>query len=72
MKNPASKKEQERRTQIDRRGADRQGKYDRRRNRCGSCAQFEPPKKEGKPGFCKHHKKPFTAEDFACVAFEPR
>ena len=62
---------EERRQQNDRREAGRQGKYDRRRNRCGSCLHFEAPKKEGKPGFCNHHKKPFLVSDFSCVAFEP-
>lgn len=76
MKKKLTKAEERRASKTDRRGADRQGKYDRRRNRCGSCAQFEPPAKSGssreQKGFCRVHKKPFTADDFACVKYEPK
>lgn len=60
----------ERRSQTDRRGADRQGKYDRRRNRCAHCQNFEFGDL-GKPGFCSVHKQAFNPDDFACVHFEP-
>ena len=55
----------ERRQAIDRRGAGRKGKYDRRRNRCVHCLHFE-----GEIGNCAVHQTPVTEDTFACPAFE--
>ena len=64
--------EERRRQQSDRRSADRQGKYDRRKNRCGRCALFSTPEGVGSPeaGFCGYYERPITADAFACPYFE--
>ena len=63
---------QERRNKPDRRENDRQGKYDRRRNRCVHCQLFEERQGADKGlGFCYHHKKEMAAYAFACSFFRP-
>jgi hypothetical protein len=62
--------EQERR-KTNRRQNDRQGKYDRRRNRCAHCRHFQPPAEEGEVlGECLAHHSPMTAAAYACPVFE--
>lgn len=61
----------DRRRQTDRRAADRHGKYDRRKNRCGMCTHYADREPVG-DGFCLFHHKPLTAEDFACLEFEEK
>ncbi|MEB3286319.1 MAG: hypothetical protein VKJ04_02330 [Vampirovibrionales bacterium] len=53
------------RRKLERRSSDRQGKYDRRRNRCGHCQLFNPLEQ-----FCTFHQKPIRFDDFACPAFK--
>lgn len=60
--------EGERRKQ-DRRQADRQGKYDRRRNRCVHCSHFAEVDSTGK-GRCTYHQVDMVAYAFACPHFE--
>ncbi|MEB3245597.1 MAG: hypothetical protein VKJ06_06405 [Vampirovibrionales bacterium] len=50
----------------DRRGNNRSGKFDRRRNRCGTCQYLS------QNGFCQQHQQPFEAESFACVLYQAR
>ena len=57
----------ERRKQA-RRQAERSGKYDRRRNRCGSCAHFSETD-PAKPGWCDYHKGEIGYDDFACPMY---
>ena len=61
--------EGERRKEQDRRQADRQGKYDRRRNRCVHCVHFV--EEEAGKGQCRFHQVVVTAYAFACPNFEP-
>ncbi len=60
------------RRQQNRRQADRQGKYDRRRNRCEHCLHFAPnvlkPEQEG---HCRYHDLPMASDAFACPNFSP-
>ncbi len=58
----------ERRRQ-DRRQNDRQGKYDRRRNRCVNCIHYSEEADSGK-GMCHFHEMPVIALAFACTHFE--
>jgi hypothetical protein len=60
--------EGERRKQA-RRQADRQGKYDRRRNRCMHCSHFQEEVHTGK-GYCGFHQVAMAAYAFACPNFE--
>jgi hypothetical protein len=62
----------ERRVNPERRAANRHGKYDRRRNRCGQCAFFARQGLEFQQiqGFCLQHQKELFADAFACVLFE--
>ncbi|MFN8614500.1 MAG: hypothetical protein U0003_01130 [Vampirovibrionales bacterium] len=64
----------ERRTSNqDRRGANRSGKLDRRKNHCGGCSHFIPPvapSLPAEPGFCQHHSRPFSAQDYACRSYQ--
>lgn len=57
----------ERRRQNDRRQNDRDGKYDRRRNRCALCLHYAPQSEVG--GMCQKHQKLIRAQDFACVYY---
>lgn len=61
--------EDRRRPQPDRRSADRQGKYDRRKNRCARCALFSVAI-GAEEGFCGYFERPITADAFACPYFE--
>lgn len=61
----------ERRQQFDRREADRQGKYDRRRNRCKHCARFVVASDNSEGGFCQQHQTPMSPEAFTCPFFKP-
>ncbi|MEB3205921.1 MAG: hypothetical protein VKK59_01065 [Vampirovibrionales bacterium] len=69
---------QERRlSRIDRRQNSRQGKFDRRRNRCTHCVHFKVTQteqteanKSSSSGFCSKHHEPMTAETYACWVFE--
>ncbi len=56
----------EERRKQQRRQADRQGKYDRRRNRCLHCQFFQ-----AEAAYCAYLEKPMAADEFACPAFEP-
>ena len=73
-KDPAAKPEsgdwnfEERRKEPDRRASGRQGKYDRRRNRCVQCLHFKEEEKTGK-GFCRFHKLEMVSYAFACPQF---
>lgn len=62
--------EGERRKEQDRRSAERQGKYDRRRNRCVHCLHFQA---EGQTvqGICQFHQVPMASDAFACPNFNP-
>ena len=60
------------RRQQDRRQADRQGKYDRRRNRCISCSHFQTATDSEPPGFCRFHQIAMAADAFACPYFSPQ
>lgn len=62
--------EGERRKEQDRRSAERQGKYDRRRNRCVHCISFQG-EGESTAGFCKFHQVPMASDAFACPNFNP-
>lgn len=62
--------EGERRKEQDRRSAERQGKYDRRRNRCNHCAHFQVGSPMGQ-GFCSFHQVPMASDAFACPNFDP-
>jgi hypothetical protein len=64
-----------RHARADRRSNTRQGKFDRRRNRCAQCLYFE-----NKPlldsfddlnGFCTKHQEAITSQTYACWVFEP-
>jgi hypothetical protein len=59
----------ERRRQ-DRRQSDRQGKYDRRKNRCENCDHFQPNGAAPESGFCQHHGIIVMTSAFACPYFE--
>lgn len=62
--------EGERRQEQDRRQNDRQGKYDRRRNRCVHCAYFQNKSQTiEEEGFCLYHHSPMSSEAFACPYF---
>jgi hypothetical protein len=61
--------EGERRKEQDRRSMERQGKYDRRRNRCVHCLHFQEDKIAGK-GMCLFHHVEMTAYSFACPNFD--
>lgn len=58
----------ERRHKPDRRHTGRTGKYDRRRNRCGTCAHFEE-RGRGGDGWCNYHEGEIGPDDFACPMF---
>ena len=60
---------EERRKEQDRRSSERQGKYDRRKNRCVHCVQYKPSAKADQ-GFCQFHKTAILADTFACPNFE--
>jgi hypothetical protein len=60
--------EGERRKEQDRRQSGRQGKYDRRKNRCVHCVHFVE-ESDGK-GVCNFHHAPMVAYAFACPFFE--
>lgn len=66
---PFPQLEGERRKEQDRRSSERQGKYDRRKNRCAHCAHYKPSAKE-EQGFCQFHKTAILAYAFACPNFE--
>lgn len=59
----------ERRKQ-DRRQSDRQGKYDRRKNRCANCAHFQENGADPENGFCQYHSIIVVASAFACPYFD--
>ena len=61
---------EERRATEDRRGKERSGKWDRRRNRCATCAQYGT--QDSGEGWCQAHQKPMAATDFACVQYQGR
>ena len=61
--------EGERRKEQDRRQTERQGKYDRRKNRCVHCVHFREEAVSGK-GTCLFHQIEMTAYAFACPNFE--
>lgn len=62
----------------DRRGNRRQGKLDRRRNRCGACRFYGEHLAESEPtspippsqAMCQQHQQEVKAIDFGCVLFE--
>jgi hypothetical protein len=58
------------RRKEDRRHSDRQGKYDRRKNRCGHCQYFEV-RTSAEQGFCQRHHIAIAAETFGCPQFSP-
>lgn len=61
--------EGERRKEQDRRQTERQGKYDRRKNRCVHCVHFREEAVTGK-GTCLFHQTDMVAYAFACPNFE--
>jgi hypothetical protein len=69
-KDPASSgwNQEERRKEPDRRSLGRQGKYDRRRNRCVQCAHFKEEDQTGK-GVCLFHNTAMVSYAFACPQF---
>jgi hypothetical protein len=62
--------QEERRKEPDRRASGRQGKYDRRRNRCVQCVHFKEEDKAGK-GLCTYHNLDMVSYAFACLQFTP-
>jgi hypothetical protein len=54
------------RRKEDRRQNDRQGKYDRRKNRCVHCLYFQ------EPAYCQKHNTAMAADAFACPQFSGR
>ncbi|WP_303673912.1 hypothetical protein [Vampirovibrio chlorellavorus] len=60
----------DRRREQDRRSAERQGKFDRRRNRCMHCLHFQEPS-EGDKGLCLLHQAAVASDAFACPNFDP-
>lgn len=75
--------EERRSSLVDRRETPRQGKLDRRRNRCGVCVYFKSAEpetadlnEEGNKidescaGFCEQHQTTMQATNFACVLFQ--
>lgn len=74
MEKPSLQPSEERR-QGPRREADRKGKLDRRKTRCGACFYWKktaetPSSQEISEGWCGFHNQAFTAESFACVVFK--
>ena len=67
-------KHPDRRQETDRRTASRQGKYDRRRNRCLHCRHFEALEEAAIPsiGLCQQYQQTIEGETFACTLFEVR
>ncbi len=58
----------------DRRTKPRQGKLERRRNRCGGCQFYgESPQPNLLPPIaqCQHHHTTVGQTDFACLKFKP-
>lgn len=59
----------------DRRTNPRQGKLDRRRNRCSGCERFKDIRPDKKTelkvgmGFCEAHEVELEATNFACLMF---
>ncbi|MCE3235703.1 MAG: hypothetical protein K0Q50_1883 [Vampirovibrio sp.] len=60
--------EVERRKEQDRRQTERQGKYDRRKNRCALCVHFKST--GGDNGRCLYHQTEMSASAFACPNFD--
>ncbi|MBY0403558.1 MAG: hypothetical protein K2X66_06635 [Cyanobacteria bacterium] len=61
----------ERRKTPDRRSSNRQGKYERRKNRCSLCRHFLLKQlSETEDGFCTQHQQPIASEMFACWLFQ--
>ncbi len=58
------------RRKEDRRSMERQGKYDRRRNRCVHCIHFQESTDTIK-GLCQFHHVEIAAYAFACPHFDP-
>ncbi|MBK8190509.1 MAG: hypothetical protein IPK79_08690 [Vampirovibrionales bacterium] len=56
---------------ADRRTRNRQGKYDRRRNRCRACLSFAWAPGQ-RVGDCQRHGRTFSPDAFACVWFDPK
>lgn len=67
---PPSWDRTERRATPDRRSQGRQGKYDRRRNRCINCRHFSAGETPQATGFCQKHQEPFIPDTFACADFQ--
>jgi hypothetical protein len=62
------------RRKQDRRQADRQGKYDRRRNRCSHCIHFQMSSESdnaSESGACQFHHITVLSHAFACPNFDP-
>lgn len=57
-------------SEEDRRERSRQGKYDRRRNRCRACQSFVKDP-NSTVGTCQRHHRPYSPDAFACLWFEP-
>ena len=68
-----------RQSNTDRRTASRQGKFDRRQNRCGHCMHFVTAASDrvlsepllGQPGVCGLTKDEITTQTYVCLSFEP-
>lgn len=54
-----------RQSQQDRRGLERQGKFDRRKNRCGQCRFWDKAAR-----WCQQHQTGMAEDAFACLLFE--
>ncbi|MBX2861125.1 MAG: hypothetical protein KTR14_07815 [Vampirovibrio sp.] len=63
----SSEKHPEERRSENRRTKDRQGKFDRRRNRCRHCKHFSGD--VALSGQCTYHQKVVPADMFACPVF---
>jgi hypothetical protein len=59
----------EERRKENRRQSDRQGKYDRRRNRCIHCRFFQGDA-SAEMGWCLHHQSEMAPQAFACPHFD--
>ncbi len=74
--NPDTDRDERRQQEVDRRTKERQGKYDRRKNRCVHCrffemdADFADGPVGDSVGFCHQHERPMAAYAFVCILFE--
>lgn len=59
---------EERRSREDRRGRERSGKFDRRKNRCATCQKYAKPGETA--SWCSVLNQAVQGESFACPSYE--